>query len=101
MLHVVNCHARNEVHAALTEEVETQEDQERAAPEYAGRLREALSECGLYRFFLLLPCAKEHGNRAYKEEHAEEEHAFHILRRIICLLDDHSRNKPTDGGTER
>ena len=101
MLHIVNRHSGDEVHASLAEKVEPQEDQERAAPEYAGRLSEALAERRLDRFLLLLPCAEEHGDRANEEEHAEEEHALHILRRIVCLLDDHARDKSADGGSER
>ena len=101
VLDIVDRHAGNEVHAALTEEVEPQEDQERAASEHAGRLGEALRKRGLDGLLLLFPGAEEHGDRADEEENAEEEHALHVLRRIVGLLDDHARDKTADGGAER
>ena len=101
MLHIVNSHSRNEIHASLAKEVEPQEDQEGTAPENTCRLSEALGKGHLYGFLLLLPRAEENGDRTNEEEHAKEEHALHILRRIVCLLDDHPRNQAADGGAER
>ena len=101
MLDIVNGHSRNEVHAALAEKVEPQEDQERTASEHAGRLNETLCERHLDWRLLLLPRAEEHGDRAYEEKHTKEDHALHVLRRVVRLLDDHARNQSADGGAER
>ena len=96
MLYVVDGHSRDEVHAALTEEVYTEEDQERAAFEHACCLREAFSESRSDRLLLLLPCAEEYGYRYDKEQRSEDESALQVESRLVGRIDDHSRHQAAD-----